>query len=341
MEDNYIKILDSFNFNEYKTAKEIKYRLNKSSHIEAIKIIKEFNIAQPHDYLRACGKSNFTDFALRKLENITQDDSKYIISRNINGKIIYLYTNNFLENLEKMKFLVNRGYFDTVKSNNMKIKGYFKNENEIIIGKKSTGKMNIVLEEANINTIVTRKYYLFDKNHLNIQAQLAALGQYFGYKSKISQDDKNKEIYNEKFNEIFIATIEDVDISNLKCEKTLKDINYIDVIWIGNMINDLTVAIEVEIKRDWDETVWRLYSLTLASNFPEKVINIIVSEKDEDYYVIKRNVNYDIINGLSIKFNLAHISIQKLINILKMRDNGVDKKLLKKEFFKTIRYICK
>lgn len=339
MEENYIKILDSFNFDQFTTTRQIKSRLKKSNHIEAIKIMKEFNIAQSYDYLRACGKSNFTDFALRKLEDIIQDDSKYIISRNINGKITYLYTKKLAEKLEEMRYLVNKGYFDTIKSDNKKIKGYFENENEIIIGKKSTGKINIILEEANINTIATHKYYLFDKNHLVIQAQLAALGVYFGYMSKISRDDKNKGIYNKKFNEIFIATIKDVNISELSCEKTLRDIDYIDVIWVGNAINDLTVAIEVEIKRDWDQTVNRLYSLTLASSTPEKVVNIIVSEKEDDYYTIRRNVNYDVINVLRKKFNLAHISFQNLVKILKMRDSGINKELIKRKFFKEIRYI--
>lgn len=339
LEDNYIKILDSFNFDEFITTKEMKESLNKSNHIEAMKIMRRNNITQPYDYSRSCGESGFTDFALNKLEKITQEDSKYIISRNINGETVYLYTNNLQEIVDDMNRLANKGYFDTVKSNNKKIKGYFKAENEIIIGKESTGKIKIILEKADINSIVTRKYYLFDKNHLSIQAQLAALGQYFGYKSKIAKNDKNKDIYGVNLNTICIATIEDIDISNLKSEKSLEKIDYVDVIWVGKNSNNLTVALEVEFKGDWVGTIVRLLSVSLASSTPEKVVNIIVSDKEEDYFVIRDTAKMDIIQLLSIKSKIAHITTQNLVNILKMRDSGIDKELIKRKFFSEIRYI--
>ena len=341
MEDNYnyIKILDSFNFNEYITIKQMKDNLLKSNHIEAIKILKKHNITEPYDYLRACGKSNFTDFALNKLEKITQDDSKYIISRNVKGKVIYLYANNLAEKLEEMKFLVTKGYFDTVESKNNRIKGYFKTENEITIGKKLTGEIKIVLEQADINSIVTRKYYLFDKNHLSIQGQLGALGIYFGYESKLAKNDKNKEIYGVNLNTVCVATIDDIDISNLKSEKSLEKIDYVDVIWVSKNTNNLTVAIEVEFKEDWVGTIIRLLSVSLASNEPQKVINVIVSDKEEDYFIIRDTAKMDMIELLPIKFNLAHITTQKLINILKMRDNGIEEERVKRKFFCDIRYI--
>lgn len=339
MKDNYIKILDSFNFNEYITTNEIKKTLIDSNHIEAIKIMKKHNITEPYDYLRACGKSGFTDFALNKLEKITQDDSKYIISRNMNGKVIYLCTNKISEKLEEMKFLVDKGYFNTIESNSMKIKGYFTEENEITIGKKSIGEMKIVLDEANLNSIVTRKYYLFDKNHLSIQGQLGALGIYFGYKSKLARNDKNKKLYGVNLNTVCIATIDDIDISNLKSQKSLEKIDYVDVIWIGENTNDLTVAIEVEFKKDWEDAILRLLSVTAATKSPENVVNIIVSEKEEDFFVIKDSAKIDIFTSTQIKFKIAHITIQKLIDILKMRDSGIDKELVKQSFYKQIKYI--
>lgn len=339
MKDNYIKILDSFNLNEYITTNEIKKTLIDSNHIEAIKIMKKHNIAEPYDYLRACGKSGFTDFALNKLEKITQDDSKYIISRNINGKVIYLCTNKISEKLEEMKFLVDKGYFNTIESNSMKIKGYFTEENEITIGKKSTGEMKILLDEANLNSIVTRKYYLFDKNHLSIQGQLGALGIYFGYKSKLARNDKNKELYGVNLNTVCIATIEDIDISNLKSQKSLEKIDYVDVIWIGENTNDLTVAIEVEFKKDWDDAILRLISVTAATKSPENVVNIIVSEKEEDFFQIKYSAQIDIFTLAQENFKLAHITTQRLIEILKMRDIGIDKELVRQSFYKQIKYI--
>lgn len=79
------------------------------------------------------------------------------------------------EKIEEMKWIVSKGYFETIKSSTNKIKGYFKDENEITIGKKYTGEIKIILNEADINSIVMRKYYLFDKNHLAIQSQIGAL----------------------------------------------------------------------------------------------------------------------------------------------------------------------
>jgi hypothetical protein len=339
VEDNYIKILDSFKFDEYITAKQIKKELRESDHIEATKIIKKYGIAQPYDYVRACGKNNFTDFALNKLENRTENDSKYIISRNFNGKIIYLYTDKLLEKVEEMKWLVSKGYFDTIQSNNNKMKGYFKDENEITIGKKSVGEIKILLDEADINSIVKRKYYLFDKNHLTIQAQVGALGVYLGYITKLAQNDKNKEIYGVNLNTVCTATIENVDLSNLKSEKSLEKIDYVDVMWIDNITDNLTVAFEVEFKEDWLDALTRLVSVSLASSCSSKVVNVVISEKEEDFFVIRDTANMDMISLLPIKFKLAHLTTQKFLEILSMRDIGVEPDLMKERFFKELRYI--
>ncbi len=339
MEENYIKILDSFKFNDYITTKQIKKELKKSDHIEATKIIKKYDIAQPYDYIRACGKSGFTDFALSKLEKRTENDSKYIISRNINGKVIYLYSDKLVEKVEEMKWLVSRGYFDTIQSKNNKVKGYFKNENEITIGKKAIGEIKILLDEADINSIVTRKYYLFDKNHLNIQAQVGALGVYFGYTSKLARNNKNEEIYGVNLNEVCTATMQNLDLSNLKSEKSSEKIDYVDVIWIDNLTDDLTVAFEVEFKEDWLDALIRLLSLSLASRCSSKVVNIIISESEDDFYCIRDISNMDIISPIVKKSKLAHLTTQKLLEILGLRNMGIDSKLLKKTFFKELRYI--
>ena len=193
MEDNYIKILDSFNINDYIETKQIKKELKEADHIEATKIIKKYGIVQPYDYVRACGKT-----------------------------------------------------------------------------------------------------------------QIGALGVYFGYKSKLAQNDKNKEIY---------------------------------VVWIGDNTGELTVAIEVEFKEDWLDAMVRLISVSLASSYASNVINIIVSEKEEDYISIRNMANMDMISLLPINLKLAHITTQKLIGILSMRDNRVESDLVRKKFFNELRYI--
>lgn len=339
MEDNYIKILDSFKFDQYIAAKQIKKELKESDHIEATKIIRKYSIAPPYDYIRACGKSNFTDFALNKLEKRTEYDSKYIISRYADGKVTYLYTSKLFEKLEEMKWIVSKGYFDTVQSQNRKIKGYFKAENEITIGKKSVGEIKILLEEADINSIVTRKYYLFDKNHLSIQSQIGALGIYFGYISKLAKNDKNKEIFGVNLNTVCIATMQNVDLTNLQSEKSFEKIDYVDVIWVGLTLNNLTVAIEVEFKEDWLDAIGRLVSVSLASGYANKVINVIVSEKDEDFFIIRDIAKMDMIALLPVELNLAHITTQKLIEVLAMRDARLDSDLVQKKFFNELRYI--
>lgn len=340
MEDNYIKILDSFRINDYITTKQIKKELKEADHIEATRIIRKYAIAQPYDYVRACGKSDFTDFALNKLEKRTEDDSKYIISKLVGDKVIYLYTDNLFEKLEEMKWLVSKGYFDTIQSSTNKVKGYFKDENEITIGKKYTGEIKILLKEADINSIVTRKYYLFDKNHLAIQSQIGALGAYFGYKSKLAKNDKNKEIYGVNLNTVCIATMQDLDLSNLKSsQKSFEKIDYVDVVWTGDKPWELTVAIEVEFKKDWLDAIARLISVSLASSCASNVINVIVSEKEEDYINIRNIANMDMISLLPIKLKLVHITTQKLIGILSMRDNRVEPNLVRKKFFNELRYI--
>ncbi|WP_026886832.1 hypothetical protein [Clostridium beijerinckii] len=339
MEKNYIKILDSFKFNDYITTKQIKYELKYSDHVEATKIIKKYNIAQSYDYIRACGKSGFTDFALSKLEKITENDSKYIISRKIDDRVIYLYSNKLPEKVEEMKWLVSKGYFDTIQSKNNKIKGYFKNENEITIGKKSVGEIKIILDEADINSIVTRKYYLFNKNHLNIQAQVGALGVHFGYISKLARNNKNEEIYGVNLNEVCTATMENLNLSNLKSEKSSEKIDYVDVIWIDDLTRDLTVAFEVEFKEGWLDALMRLLSLSLASGCSSKVVNVIISQNEDDFFIIRDISNMDIISPIVKKSKLAHLTTQKLLRILDSRNKGIDSELLKKRFFKELRYI--
>lgn len=170
MDENYIKVLDSFDFKDYICSKEIKEGLKKLNHRDTTKIIKNYEITKPYDYVRACGQNNFTDFALNKLNNITEEDSKYLLVRNIKGKLVYLYTNKLVEKLDEMNWLVSKGYFNSIKSTNNKIKGYFLNDDNVItIGKKSVGEIKIILEEANINSLASRKYYLFDRKHLAIE----------------------------------------------------------------------------------------------------------------------------------------------------------------------------
>lgn len=342
MEDNYIKILDSFKFDEYITTKQIKTELKEADHIEATKIIKKYSIAQPYDYIRACGKSDFTDFALNKLSRITDEDSKYIISRCVNNKVIYLQTNNLLEIVDKMKWLERRGYFNNIKSSNKKIKGYFKEENQITIGKKSVGEIKILLEKADINSIAIRKYYLYDKNHLNIQAQFGALGVYFGYKSKLARNDKNKSIYGTNLNEICIATINDIELSSLRSDKSREKIDYVDIIWIKdkNIYDKIDiVSIEVEIKRDWQDAIIRLASVTDAVKSNVRIVNLIISEKEDDVSEIRAIANMDILYHLKGRLNLAHMTIQKFIEILRMRDGHIKCDILKEYFFSSLVYI--
>jgi len=133
--------------------------------------------------------------------------------------------------------------------------------------------------------------------------------------------------------------MQDLDLSNLKSEKSFEKIDYVDVVWIGDNTGELTVAIEVEFKEDWLDAMVRLISVSLASSCASNVINIIVSEKEEDYISIRNIANMDMISLLPINLKLAHITTQKLIGILSMRDNRVESDLVRKKFFNELRYI--
>ncbi|MHC1682920.1 MAG: hypothetical protein AB6733_08230 [Clostridiaceae bacterium] len=47
----------------------------------------------------------------------------------------------------------------------------------------------------------------------------------------------------------------------------------------------------------------------------------------------------DMLTIIPIKFKLAHMTTQKLIKILSMRNCGVDSDLIKKKFFSELSYI--
>lgn len=340
MDENYIKVLNSFDFKDYFSSEEIKECLKKSDHIDTTKIIKKYELTKPYDYVRACGENSFTDFALNKLNKITQEDSKYIIIRNIKGKLIYLYTNKLTEKLEEMNWLAAKGYFSSITSTNNKIKGYFRNDDNVItIGKKSVGEIKITLEEANINTLASRKHYLFDKKHLAIQGQIAALGNYFGYMTKLARNDKNKKIYDIDLNTVSIATMKNLDLSNIKSRQSFKAIDFVDVIWIDKVKNNLTVAFEVELNKDWPAAIDRLMSVSYANSNSEDVTNIIISDREDDYINIKEYAKMDFRISVPIKFRLAHLTTSNLIEVLEMRDKGISLEHIREGFFKKLKYI--
>ena len=331
MDDDYIKILNSFNFNDFKSIQSIKDEFKQADHIEATQIIKNYGLATSWDYVRACGKNNFTDLPLKLLRSTVNEDSKFIISRPINGKVIYLYTDQLLDIVEKINWLETKGYFNTIKKSTSKIKGRFFEENILTIGKKSIEEFKFTLDNANINTIAARKYYYFNKNHLQIQGQTASLGKYFGYKTKYAANDKNKDINGIKF--IDTVFMDELDLRYLRSSKSYKNIDDIDVIWNSD---SKIYAFEIEYSGNWTNAINRLYTLSQAST--KRVINIIISEKEKDYKVIKDTAFQDTFYHYSSKYLLAHITEQNLIHVLEKRLK-VNTEQLKNDFEKSLRFI--
>ena len=63
-------ILNISNIEEHETSQLIKERITDAvNHKEIIRILKDYEVVNPNDYLRSCGISNFTDFSYQKITN--------------------------------------------------------------------------------------------------------------------------------------------------------------------------------------------------------------------------------------------------------------------------------
>lgn len=165
------------------------------------------------------------------------------------------------------------------------------------------------------------------------------MGNYLGYITKLARNDKNKEIYDVNLNTVSIATMQDLDLSKIESAKSYKIIDYVDVIWIDFLRKSLTVAFEVEIKKDWSSAIDRLMSVSHANSNSENVINIIISDKEDDYRSIREYAKMDFRVSVPIKFKLAHLTTNRLLEILKMRDKGFSLEHIKESFLNKLEYI--
>lgn len=316
MKQIYHEVLDTADKYSFNKKKDIKKELESAEWIDAIKLIKNYEIASPRDYLRACGKCGWTDFYINKLKKRVTDESKYIISRRnpIDGKTIYLQSNNLQEIVYELEELINKGCLDNAKEKN-RVKGYFKGENELIIGNNVVGKKKFILEKADINSIVKRKRYIFNKNHDRIEAQIGAVGLSMGMIAKIAKNDKNKTIDKIQFPQLFKATMKSIKLQDIS-EESYEKIDLVDVVLIDENHKRPTIGIEVELSGNIDNAMLRLTELSLGSI--GETIGLILTEKAEEYYLIKKRVNFGIFNNL--KMRIGHMNIQDFISILKKRD---------------------
>ncbi|BCN31678.1 hypothetical protein [Anaeromicropila herbilytica] len=311
-------ILNCFDIKEYESSQLLKNNIKKlTDHKDAIKIIKQFELSHFDDYLRSCGTNNFTDFPYSKLSNTITEQSKYIIARNINNNINYFILDNFIDTFAFMQSIVNRGYFNNKMSTGKKIYGHFNSDNELLIGNKSIEIKKYILKEADITSIVRRKYYSFNNSHTYLQSQVAALGGYLGYGAKIACNDKNKVVYNISFNEIFTLAMPDLNISNIDSQYYYKKINFIDVIWANQKNNLITYAFEIELSDNLDAAFHRLSLYASKSNYVITKL-IIITPYTNDYYRLQQIcLTYD---SSKIKHSFYHLTTQDFIETLKQRN---------------------
>ena len=336
--DNLFSLLDTFNLENYTDSMMLEKKFKVANHKEAIQLIKTYQFTQPYDYIRSCGNSSFTDFSIKKLNALTTEDSKYLIARNFNGQILYLYCNNFLSKVDEFNFIINKGYFDSFKSDSQKIKAHFISENELIVGNKSSNTIKITLEKADISSLISRKFYYFKKNHLTLQTQVGALGLYLKYFSKIAKNDKNRQLNSTPLNKTFQLDMTSLLIQELTTIESINKIDLIDVIWIKNTPFSQAIAFEVELSKNFDIALDRLVTFNLVNNYSD-TINIILTDRNEDYLLIKSKANSERFSLLPKHAKIAHLTVQNLIRILEFRNNCPNPKKLERLFFQQLTYV--
>jgi hypothetical protein len=340
--DNYEIVLDKFHNLDYYDKTTIKEKLGKKSHIEVRKLLSKYNIVKPWDTNRACGKSDYFDIAELKTKNIIRPSSKLIVTRPTEypeQSITLVYQNwedKFSEIKEK---ILDKGYYEGFETDSKKIKCWFEDENILRFGTKKTDSVYIQFEKADLNSFIKQKHYFIDKEtsqkqHLSYQAQISALGVYFGFYSKLARKERNQSIYEVELNTVATLSMRDLNINNLVEKKSMEQIDFIDVLWTeedGKVI----AAFEVELKRVWRDVLSRFQTLKLScSNYGDDIFYIIVGDNpDKDYPIIREWIKtpnfYRDFQNCKIKY----LPIQKLIYILAMRDKNRSSNLLYRDFF--------
>ena len=326
-------LLDRLNTSTCISKESLQEKLSLTNHVEAAKIIKKYHISAPKDYVRACGKSNFTDFPLSLSPNTHE---RYIVTRPNNNSVSFQSISNFSECIDYMDFLINHDYFINHNSTFGKIKGYFKDDDKLILGRGKYAKI-FQLEDINITKLVRRNYYL-DKNHLSIQTQVSALGAYLGYESILARNDKNKKIGSSPLSTFFKLTFQDLNLQNMYCEKTTELASYTDVIWANKKSRRPKYAIEVELGEKISDCFTHFSSLNYLCT-PYHMINVFLADDPQIY---KRLYEYRNLPMHKYSFptsKLAFLSIQDFFNILALKNTGLTPKNLEKELLKKLIYV--
>ncbi len=127
--------------------------------------------------------------------------------------------------------------------------------------------------------------------------------------------------------------MKDLDISNLTEKKSMEQIDFIDVLW--SQENGKIIAVfEVELKRIWRDVLSRFQTLKLScSEYGNDIYYIVVGENpDKDFPIIRDWLMtpnfYRDFKELKIKY----LPINKLFNVLALRDKNRDRNQIYKEF---------
>ncbi len=341
--NNYELILNRFKSLNFYEASTLKDKIHKNNHIEVRKLLSNYNIVKPWDTNRSCGKSDYFDIPELKTSKIIRSNSKLVVTRptlDSEKPVVYVYQNwqeKFWEITEK---IIGKGYFENFQNDSKKIKGWFDEHNLLRFGTKKTDSVYVEFDRANLNSLLKQKYYFEDEEtgqhlHLSYQAQLSALGAYFGLKSKLAKGEKNQSLYGLELNTIANLTMEDLNIENLKVGKSKEQVDYLDVIW-ANKNHKILAAFEVELKRDWLDVLSKFQNLKLLSgeNGEEIYYVIVGNHPNKDIpaileWVCAENIRRDFENTQLLKY----LPIQNLKEILYKRDKHTIPNLLREEFF--------
>jgi hypothetical protein len=290
-------------------------------HKELKKTLIDYSIVTCFDYIRTFDENNFTDFSLNKVSNIINSESKYILigMSATDGNPFVLYNPN-LEyiNDEIFQNMIFTNEISGYNSERNRVFGYYEGDGFIRFGNKSSNPLRIRFEEATIDEIIRKKYYINNIpnnfRHELIQSYILNLGESLGYYVSIAKNDRKKQ-ERLSYDKLLAKTPNPKDLLVLQSNNVIE---MIDVIWFDN--NNPIAAFEVEFSNNYDKAIRRLHELDHNLKNPS-FYNIICSY-DNKYDNIKNfcSKNYSFISSLLPDLNLYFLPLSRLDNSLKLKD---------------------
>lgn len=281
--------------------------------------LQKNNLISPIDQITACGSHGFTDLHFTKLDTKLTPDSKYYIAINIYNKPIILIHPNFYNLREEInEKMIEKSYFNGYDKKNNRVILHYTGDGRFRIGNKSnTHEFITSFDICDFHILAKRHNYKYfidslsnkDK-HRALQILLCELGISLGYGVKVARNDLTPILLSNYSSDIKenILNIHDLDLSTIKEEVSITNIDLIDVLWYDNITSNIVAAFEVERSNNYDAVLRRLSSITSSSTYLICV--------GDDYFNFKNTVMNPIYFNWFKKRNLNYLTQDSLFSML-------------------------